>query len=127
MNYINIAYNIDEGDDDYVKRRLDDWLKRLNDLFSEISSWCKENGWRVEAGSYIPYYNTELMQQKNIAKINQPSLKILDPTGKEILINPKGLWVIGANGRVDIYTHKKYTYLLMRRKILSHQRGFCIA
>jgi len=46
------------------------------------------------------------MRLFKIGKRPQPTLTVLSPEGAKISIKPKGLWVIGANGRVDIYSGK---------------------
>jgi hypothetical protein len=48
----------------------------------------------------------EMMERFGVAERKQPTLSVRSPTGGEIWIKPKGLWVIGANGRVDIYSRK---------------------
>ena len=46
------------------------------------------------------------MQRCGITEREQPSLSVRSPQGAEIWIWPKALWVIGANGRVDIFSAK---------------------
>jgi hypothetical protein len=90
---------------EYVTRRVDDWLRRLKNLFEQIKSWAATNGWTAEEGAPIPMHE-ELMERLGVSEREQPSLSIRHAEGAEIWIKPKGLWVIGANGRVDIYSRK---------------------
>jgi hypothetical protein len=95
---------------DDVNLRVNDWLKRLDDLFSQIKDWARANGWEVTDGTPVPMRD-ELMQRFRV-KREQPSLFVKNTKGARIWIRPKGLWVIGANGRVDVYAGNKVFTLL---------------
>lgn len=88
---------------DDVNRRVEDWLRRLDRLFKEVKTWAATNGWSAEDRAPIPMHE-ELMKKTGVPRTDQPSLAVKSPDGVEILIKPKGLWVIGANGRVDIFS-----------------------
>lgn len=88
-----------------VDRRVDDWLRRLDGLFAEIKTWANANGWSVEDGAPIPMHE-EPMERLGVRERQQPTLSLRSPEGAEVWIKPKGLWVIGANGRVDMYSRK---------------------
>jgi hypothetical protein len=90
---------------DYVRKCVDDWLQRLNDLFNKVKDWAAANGWAAEDGAPIPMYE-EMMERFGVPEHKQPTLSVRSATGQQIWIKPKGLWVIGANGRVDIYSPK---------------------
>ncbi len=108
---MTLHYPIDDVDEpeitpEYINRRVDDWLIRLDDLFAQIRDWAMANGWTVTDGGPAPM-REELMKRPGVNKRKQPSLFVRTVAGKEIWIRPKGLWVIGANGRVDIYAGNK--------------------
>ena len=88
-----------------VNARLDDWLRRLHTLFRAIKDWAASTGWRAEDGATISMHE-EIMQMVGVADREQPTLHVRNSEGAEIWIKPKGLWVIGANGRVDMYSRK---------------------
>ena len=88
-----------------VKRRVEDWLQRLGDLFGQVKTWAKASGWSAEDGAAIPMHE-ELMVRFGMPASEQPSLTVRSPEGAEIWVKPKGLWVIGANGRVDIFSRQ---------------------
>lgn len=90
---------------EYVNQRVEDWLQRLGDLFGQIKAWAKASGWSTEGGAAIPMHE-ELMVRFGVPAREQPSLTIRSPEGAEIWVKPKGLWVIGANGRVDFFSRK---------------------
>ena len=93
-----------------VQRRVRDWLDRLEALFGGIKVWAAENGWTVNE-SMLPMLE-ETMRQYGVAAAVQPSLALASPNGSTVLVKPKALWVIGANGRVDIYSSRG-TYVLV--------------
>lgn len=86
-----------------VERRVDDWLARLDDLMAGIRTWAARHDWTIREGQAIPMHE-EPMDRVGIAERDQPSLVLRSPSGSEIWIKPKGLWVIGANGRVDLFS-----------------------
>jgi hypothetical protein len=46
------------------------------------------------------------MERFGLPPRDQPSLTLRSPDGAEIWIWPKALWVIGANGRVDLFSRR---------------------
>jgi hypothetical protein len=87
-----------------VQNRVQDWKNRLLDLFQEVHDWAVENGWRVDDSGTAEMHE-ELMQKFDVPAAKQPILR-LDREHSYALFIPRGLWVIGANGRVDLYTSK---------------------
>ena len=94
------AVTVDKG---HIQRRVDDWLHRLTALYAEISIWADQNGWSHTPRRPVSMHE-ELMQRAGLPARDQPSLILTPPKGERIWFKPKGLWVIGANGRIDIYT-----------------------
>ncbi len=90
---------------DDVQRRVADWLDRLRKLYVQISPWAMEHGWQVSELGTVPMHE-ELMQKFDVAQAQQPTLRLDKSDGKYVFFKPKALWVIGANGRVDLYTQK---------------------
>lgn len=87
-----------------VEARVQDWKNRLHDLFQEVHTWAVENGWQVDDSGTVGMHE-ELMQKFEVPATEQPILR-LDSDHGYALFKPKGLWVIGANGRIDLYTSK---------------------
>jgi hypothetical protein len=87
---------------DHAKKRLDDWRERVHALFDAIESEFDGTDLKVDRrGKHTSW--EELAQRMGV---KPPELDILriergDGTNAAILI-PKGLWVVGANGRVDL-------------------------
>lgn len=87
-----------------VQESVQDWKNRLSALFIEISDWAEKNGWHVNDGGTVRMHE-EPMQRLDVPATDQPTLR-LDHEQSYALFKPKGLWVIGANGRIDLYTSK---------------------
>lgn len=85
-----------------VQARVDDWVKRVQKLYDEIKGWLKPvEGLRVEENQNASMYE-ELMQQFGIRPQPMPTLDIYEGTNLIARLKPIGLWIIGANGRVDL-------------------------
>ena len=89
---------------EFVEASVQDWKNRLGDLFQEVRAWAVERGWRVDDGGTVGMHE-ELMQKFDVPATKQPILR-LDREHGYALFMPRCPWVIGANGRVDLYTSK---------------------
>ncbi|NJO53957.1 MAG: hypothetical protein HC829_03150 [Bacteroidales bacterium] len=87
-----------------VEKRVQDWKIRLHALFQAVRTWALANGWRVDDSGTVGMHE-ELMQTFDVPATEQPTLR-LDGDRGYALFKPKGLWVIGANGRIDLYTSR---------------------
>ena len=85
-----------------VQARVDDWVKRVQGLYDDIKNWLKPvEGLRIDENQNATMYE-ELMEEVGISPRPMPTLDIYD--GEELIarLKPIGLWIIGANGRVDL-------------------------
>ncbi len=87
-----------------VEKRVEDWKNRLLTLFAAVRDWAHANDWQADVGGGVGMHE-ELMQEFDMPATEQPTLR-LERGHDYALFKPKGLWVIGANGRVDLYTSK---------------------
>lgn len=88
-----------------VQHRVDDWIGRLETLFQGAEAWADAHGWTASHLRTIAM-NEDPVQRHDVTPAEQPVLRVEGPQGAYALFKPKGLWVIGANGRVDLYTSK---------------------
>jgi len=105
-----------EGDEpevsaEQVERRVTDWLGRLDRLYGAIRAWAVANGWAAVADDPVPMHE-EMMLRADAPARQQPTLLLHSPHGAIVRFKPKALWVIGANGRIDIYAPKGVFALL---------------
>ncbi len=84
----------------HIRRRVDDWEKRLKGLFAEIGGWLPD-GWEARRGAPVVMHE-ELMRKFGVAAKEMPTLELHDDAGHVATFIPRGLWIIGGNGRVDL-------------------------
>jgi hypothetical protein len=87
---------------EYVRSKVMDWTSRLRALYAKIEDAARRASVsRIERVS-IPPRKEELMERYGVPA---PDLQKLVITGSRGTLDvvPIGLWVIGANGRVDLF------------------------
>ena len=87
-------------DAEHVRRRVDDWEERLGGLFAAIGGWLPD-GREARQGAPV-VMDEELMRRFGVAAKRMPTLDLGDRTGHVARLVPRGLWIIGSNGRVDL-------------------------
>lgn len=95
-----------------IEKRVIDWKNRLNNLFELVLKHVDTDKNLSSKEGPVVIMNEELMQK---FEVFPTELKTIDIYRKKRLIasfKPIGLWVIGANGRVDILT-KNGSYILV--------------
>jgi hypothetical protein len=90
---------------EHVQRRVTDWAHRIDELYSQIESW-------LPAGFSTQRHQTMLMHEEMMQRFCVPErrLPILEITHNGAIaatIEPRGLWIIGANGRLDMMVRNK--------------------
>ena len=93
------------GDDltkEHVEQRMRDWLKRVNDLFGNVRKWVGPAiDVRVVGQKSV---QGELMKRHGIAAYDIDIAAGVQEGRTVFTLEPRGLWIIGANGRVDLTT-----------------------
>jgi hypothetical protein len=90
---------------EHVLQRLGDWRDRVHELYDTIERELQGTGFRSNReGKHTSA--EELPQKVGITQTEQPKIDILrivrpDKSNAAIL-SPRGLWIIGANGRIDL-------------------------
>ncbi len=99
-------------DKPHIEERVNDWKRRLESLYTLVEeSLASLEGVECKTNRHVTMHE-ELMQKFDV---NPQQLKILDIYKNEQIVvsfKPIGLWVIGANGRVDILS-KQGAYILV--------------
>ena len=86
-----------------IVQRVREWHERLLELYSRIQQWLpRDLGYEIDTSGQT-LMNEELMSKYDVEPVNLPTLKIKRNDDIVLLFQPKGLWVIGANGRVDVF------------------------
>ena len=90
----------EEIDAKHIQRRVEDWERRLLALYHMISGWLPA-GWTAREGATVCMHE-EMMREFRVAPRQVPSLELVSQTGEVAKLEPRALWVIGCNGRVDL-------------------------
>lgn len=85
-----------------VQDRVVDWVKRVDNLYMTIKDWLHPiEGCRVVEHQDATMYE-ELMHRFGLRPQAMPTLDIYQDDELIARMKPIGLWIIGANGRVDL-------------------------
>ncbi|MYG25627.1 MAG: hypothetical protein F4213_06335 [Boseongicola sp. SB0677_bin_26] len=87
-------------DAEHIRRRVDDWEDRVSALFDEFGDWLPD-GWEARAGGRVEM-NEEMMRKFGVAPKRMPTLELRNREGQVARLVPRGLWIVGGNGRVDL-------------------------
>jgi hypothetical protein len=90
-----------ELDRDHIVRRVDDWASRIDALYRALSGWLPI-GWTAERKGTVSM-REELMQKFHVPARELPVLQLFLDGKPSATIEPRGLWIIGANGRLDFF------------------------
>jgi hypothetical protein len=96
----------------HVERRLRDWRRRIEALFRQIEQWALEE-WGEESVVWgaREQRHEYMMREFGVRPRKLPVLEVR--LGKrQITFLPSCLWIIGANGRIDV-TAGPSSYMLM--------------
>ncbi|HEX4766890.1 MAG TPA: hypothetical protein VH414_11505 [Lichenihabitans sp.] len=97
----------------YVERRIEDWKMRIDDLYTSVESWLP-SAWRAYRSGDVPMHE-ELMHRFGVPQQQLPILQLDSIDGRRGRMEPRGLWIIGANGRVDLILPTRH-YLIVDRE-----------
>jgi hypothetical protein len=104
-DFANPAERSKDIDTAYVERRVKDWGANVRTLFHDVSEWASPN-FITDMKTSVPM-NEEMMRRFGVKEVKMPVLKISRKGTVAATLVPIGLWVIGANGRVDLLTPKQ--------------------
>ena len=100
----------DTIDAQHVRRRVDDWEERLDDLYARFGEWLPD-GWKARRGVPVLMHE-KLMQKFGVAARRLPTLELHGRGGQVVKLGPHALWIIGNNGRVDLKCDGRYYYII---------------
>jgi hypothetical protein len=84
-----------------VEQRVSDWASRIDALYKQIESWLPQ-GWTAERNGTVRMHE-ELMQKFGVPPRKLPILNLISHNERVGHIEPRALWMIGANGRLDFF------------------------
>ena len=81
------------------KKRVENYLSSLKELFSVLKRWAEEEGLSVKESAVW-------IDEPRPGKYKAPKLTVFDAEGKALAaVVPIGAWIIGADWRVDVVGH----------------------
>jgi hypothetical protein len=101
---------VEEITQQYITDRIGNWEQRIRQLYENITIWAQQRpSWRNEAGRVLQR-NEKLMRDYNITPRELPSMTFFRDRARVSFV-PSALWVIGANGRINITANTR-NYIL---------------
>ena len=91
---------------DQIEKRANDWIERLRELRAQMGTWLQTSDLAPLSIADQPSMrmSEELMQRFGVRPRMMPTFEIRAGHRRVMRFLPKGLWIIGANGRVDLIT-----------------------
>lgn len=98
----------------HVRKRVSDWKRRLDALYAQVKealAGCTDLSVDLRQQEVM---HEHLMQTLGVGATEVPVMTIRREKTVIALLKPKGLWIVGGNGRVDLLT-KDRPFLLVDR------------
>jgi len=106
------SISVEIMDSEYILKRIKDWKNRIEDLYYQISEWIKEKQfYSLKITPDLEMFE-EMMEKFEIKKEIMNSADIYFNKKLQLTFKPYGLFIIGANGRIDIIS-KAGNFLLI--------------
>ena len=102
----------DRVDRAHVERRVDDWERRVSKLYGDVATWLPY-GWTAADGGAVPMHE-ELMRRFGLPPRGLPILRLDHEGEARGRLEPRALWIIGNNGRLDLRVSDRH-YLIIDR------------
>jgi hypothetical protein len=100
---------------DKVVEEVEDWVRRVAALYDDVRVWLADRpGLRCEQSRTVTM-SEEMMQKFAVTDQEIPVLDILDVDRVIASFVPRGLWLIGSWGRIDVITRDRTQILLALR------------
>ncbi len=84
----------------HIRRRVEDWEERVSRLYAMLDDWLPD-GWHAHRGVPVVMHE-ELMRKFGVPAKRMPTLDLRDRAGHTARLEPRALWIIGENGRIDL-------------------------
>ena len=83
-----------------IEQRVEDWETRVTDFYTMIDGWLPD-GWQAREGQPM-FMHEELMRRFCVGRKEIPTRILTGRAGNSAQLEPRALWIIGANGRIDL-------------------------
>lgn len=102
---------------EHVVRRVEDWQRRIDGLYDSMEAWLP-SGWQASRVRTVTM-NSDFMQHFGVKPRQIPVLDIVSPNGNKAFVEPRALWVIGINGRLDLYSGDRHFVIADHAEIFA--------
>ncbi len=126
------AFGLPDLDEDVIdvahtERLVDDWIERLQALRAQVAGWLAADfpSLRVVDRAPVPLHQAP-MRRSGLAPRDMPAFEIHGGERRIMPFLPKGLWIIGGNGRVDVIARDAAPTLVDRSEPLAPQADWRI-
>jgi hypothetical protein len=100
-----------------VVEEVDDWVHRVKRLYADVKEWLADSAdLRFEQTRTVTM-SEEMMQEFAVTDRELPVLDVLRADQVVASFVPRGLWLIGAWGRIDVITKDKTSVLVAIKKL----------
>ena len=86
----------------------DEWISDVTKLLSQIRKWCEREDWEVTQPE-------KQVTEESLGTYTVPVLRLRAPGGF-LYVEPVARYVIGAEGRIDIYSSPAMNRMLLVRQ-----------
>lgn len=95
-----------------IIQRVDDWKQRVSSLYDQVCGWLPSH-MSTDRRNSVPMHE-DLMRKYDVAETELPILNVYENGGWIAKLVPRGLWIIGANGRLDLFARNGQWILVDR-------------
>ena len=95
----------------HVEARVRDWIRRLNELYAQLDKWIPDEPGTTVRREHLLQAIEPLMSQFKVAPRQIPTYTVMAGKGRLAFV-PSALWVVGANGRVNVSTNSRQHMLV---------------
>ena len=103
-----------------IIHRVEDWKSRLSTLYDQICDWLPSSFSGERSGTIKMH--EDLMKEYGVPATDVPVLNILHHGAWIAKLVPRALWIIGANGRLDLFIQDGHWILVDRAENFAPPR-----
>ncbi len=107
----------------HVRARVEDWRTRIDGLYRQIAEWFPHLCVSLDDTTVM---DETVMRVYGVPPMRLPILRLSDTDGEVAVLIPRGLWIIGVNGRLDL-SARNGRFLILDRSGLFEKPHWTIA
>lgn len=113
-NVVGVLQEVTSADitREHVEERVQNWKARIEGLYDQLEEWLPAN-WHAHRHETVQM-NEQMMREFSVAPVRLHALKLKSDDGELAEVEPRGLWIVGANGRLDLLTAEEH-YIIVDR------------